>query len=420
MLGTFVCILTSCGPPKQSEIVPPNNDNIEKPPTTPAPTADENEQVIDEPTTTDEPLVLPPITPNVNNTTPATQTPVTQLEPVPVQNNAPVKSNGSSVTAIYSALQAYATQGQNYYTQNVYAEGLVTRGGKLYNAKGTAINAAYLDNYTNVNSQLENFGCDVLLIKGSDLALYEGAQVPAASNGLSVFTAIKLAGNNKILLSSAAGSAGSITLEDYRKLLKSYNQNHGEIGSPVAGSEEYERILNFIRVHEGIYDSYFVREMKMDEKYAIVTLSSQANTLDIKQYILINDNNFWEVAMSEIETEVRVVTAVNQHLPDFNLSLLPTFNIAASKNNLKADNSAVFKVMVMNNLIESTSQIYYACGTTDYCYIVLYDNSKFLAIRSGPNWKVEQVPSSRVALDLLYEDGGQAAAFILLDNDKAV
>lgn len=123
--------------------------------------------------------------------------------------------------------------------------------------------------------------------------------------------------------------------------------------------------------------------------------------------------------MSGIEKEYHPATAVNQALPDFNLSLLPSFNIALSKNNLKADHSAVFKVMVTNGQIETTSQVYYACGTTDYCYIVLYDNQKFLAIRSGPNWKIEQVPSPRVALDLLYEDGGQAAAFILLDNDKS-
>lgn len=424
-LGVMLFILTSCQPAKKPETPTTKEGNVEKPNTPPIEatieTTTETTQTVENTTPLDNPLVLPPIIPSngsSNNSTPNTtsKNPTVGTSP---ETNATVQSSTGSMDRIYDNLQAYASQGQSYYVKNSTAEGLLTRGGKLYNSKGTPVNAAFLDSNTTVNSTLENFACDVLLIKGNDLLQYEGSIVPSGSSELSVYTAIKIAGNNKILLASATGPAGSITLDDYRKLLRSYSQNHGTIGLPVAGSEKYERILNFLRVHEGIYGDYFVREMKVDQKYAMVTLSPQTNALDIKQYILVNDNNFWEVALSGLEKEYHLQTAVNQALPDFNLGLLPSFSIAGSKNDLKADNSAVFKVLIYNGLIESTSQIYYACGTTDYCYIVLYDNTKFLAMRSGQNWKIEEVPSSHAALTLLQEDGGQSAAFILLDNDKA-
>ena len=90
----------------------------------------------------------------------------------------------------------------------------------------------------------------------------------------------------------------------------------------MAGTEEYNRILNFLSMYEGKFGKYYVRSVTKDNKYAVVVLSSQADVNDIRQYILRKENNVWEVVMDKLENESRVNVAVNKKLPDFKIRKL--------------------------------------------------------------------------------------------------
>jgi hypothetical protein len=325
--------------------------------------------------------------------------------------------NNEAMNQYWTKLRNVAQSASAYYIGYAEQAGLLSKGGKMYHSKsGEYVGIQYLCKNAGMDIQLIDFSCDVLLIKGSDLAAFSGAEVPSGARGFGVFTAARQPSGSKIMMSSPEGSVGMISEEDYRELLKGYSQQHGKVNELSSAGGEYQRILNFLRVYEGRYDQYFVRGIMADSKYAVVTLSSQGNPLNLKQYILVNNNNFWEVVVDGLEREINQPLAVNKKLPDFNLDMLPLFQIAANRNNLKADYSDVHKVMIYEGLIQDVAQIQYQCGTTKYCYIVLYSGEKFLATKKGDTWNVKSVSSSRQAFRIMQDEGAEALAFILWEE----
>ncbi len=180
--------------------------------------------------------------------------------------------------------------------------------------------------------------------------------------------------------------------------------------------EEYERILNFIRVYEGNYDKYYVRDIRIDKKYAVVTFSTQNAPNNIKQYVLVNKDGFWEVAINNLDRQSNLYFAVNSILPDFNLSLLPPYNVYFYKNDMKADFSDVLKNMVFYEMIEQQSQVRYICGTTNYCYIILYGNERYLGKKINDDWDIKKVQSASDAVQSMQLDNKNAPTFIVLDE----
>ena len=76
-------------------------------------------------------------------------------------------------------------------------------------------------------------------------------------------------------------------------------------------------------MYEGKYDSYYVRNITVDSKYAMVILSPQSDIGAVKQYILKKSNGIWEVVYDGLEKEPRLAMAINKSIPDFNLSIIP-------------------------------------------------------------------------------------------------
>lgn len=150
-----------------------------------------------------------------------------------------------------------------------------------------------------------------------------------------VFAAVKQ--NGKYLLASPSGKAGQIVQSDYQSLLAKYNQSHGNIGRLSSATAEYGRILNYICLYEGRFADYYVREIRKDNKYAVVVFSTTGNTANIKEYVLKNDNGFWEVVYPNVQMDAYPITAINRLIPDFNVEVLPKYNLAAWRGLVKAE-----------------------------------------------------------------------------------
>lgn len=256
---------------------------------------------------------------------------------------------------------------------------------------------------------------EILLVDGRDLAEYEGAEVPAESMNLCVFAASKQS-DGTYLLASAAGRAGQISSVSYNRLLARYNHNHGTMGRLSSASAEYGRILNFVGLYEGSLEDYFVREIRKDNKYAVVTFSSKKNTADVKQHVLRNDNNFWEVVYTNLQNVYYPVTSINRALPDFNPSLLPDYNLAVWKSYIVRRDQALVNTMISKKLITDESQIYYQCGTDQYFYMVLTNGFRYVAYKIDGVWQVTHVNSDYEANNFISARTGQDYGFILLDD----
>ena len=313
-------------------------------------------------------------------------------------------------------LKSVASAGQSAYNDLGTKLGWICKNGKLYAYyTGQTVTTDTLVSNGYLESGLSADDYEILLVDGRDLAEYEGAEVPAESMNLCVFAASKQS-DGTYLLASAAGRAGQISSVSYNRLLARYNQNHGTMGRLSSASAEYGRILNFVALYEGSLEDYFVREIRKDNKYAVVTFSSKKNTADVKQHVLRNDNNFWEVVYTNLQNVYYPVTSINRALPDFNPSLLPDYNLAVWKSYIVRRDQSLVNTMISKRLITDESQIYYQCGTDQYFYMVLTNGSRYVAYKIDGVWQITHVNSDYEANNFISARTGQDYGFILLDD----
>ncbi len=322
-----------------------------------------------------------------------------------------------ALTPYWEQADAVASSAHTYYTENYMKTRIITKNGYLYNkAADFYVNVDYLYQREDLETKYRYADAKVLLVYGSDMSQYEELKIGERDMDLTAFAALKHPTEDKYLIASSNGSGGVLPGDKYRSLLGKYSQNHGTIRRLYASSPEYERIINFIRLYDGNYDKYFVRSVVADDKYAMVTLSDQKNSSDLKQYILVNDNNFWEVVMEGIADEPRPIIAVNKKLPDFNLNMLPKYCIYDYRNSIMNSFGEVVQLMVSNNYIGSLGDIYYIAGAEDYCYAVTVTGVKYLGRLTDGSWQLQRVDSSYEAQTKMTADNSAAPTFILLDD----
>lgn len=338
----------------------------------------------------------------------------TTAKPAPVTETKPFWQSENTMQV--NNLKSVATAAQNNYNALGEKLGWISKGGKLYAYyAGTYITTDTLVANGYLEKGLSSSNYDILLIRGSDLAAYDGANVPESSQGLSIFAAMQQS-DGKYLIASSAGKAALISSADYNKLLGSYSQNHGVISRLSSSSAEYGQILGFIGLYEGQLEEYFVREIRKDGKYAVVTFSGKSNSADIKQHVLRNDNNFWEVVYPNVQNQIYPVYSISRVLPDFNPNMLPDYNVATWKPYMTSNQTGAVNAMFASNYIKDTSQIYYQCGTSGFVYFVLQNGARYVAYREYDLWKVTHVASDYEARNFIESKTGEDYGFIILDD----
>ena len=321
----------------------------------------------------------------------------------------------SETSKHYENLTAVAAAAQQDYRVNGAKRGWMSKNGKLYGYyDGCYITPAMLVKEGYLQSGLDTAGYEILLINGSDLAKYDGANVPSGGKKFCAFAAVKQ--NGKYLLACADGKAGQISQESYTALLARYNQSHGSVGRLSSASAEYSRILNYIGLYEGKFENLFVREIRKDNKYASVTFSPAANSANIKQYILKNDDGFWEVVYPNVQMDAYPINAINKLVPDFNVEVLPKYNLAAWRNMVKVEQGGAHAALFSKGLISSKSQITYQCATASCAYFRLADGSRCVAYKNGEYWTADRVDSDIAAKNYFMERTGVDYTFIILDD----
>lgn len=338
----------------------------------------------------------------------------TVSNPQPVVENKPFWQSESTMQ--YQNLKAIATAAQQAYDDLCVKAGWISKNGKLY--------AYYTGSYITVDTLVEDGyladglsakNYEILLVDGRDVAQYVGAEVPEDSKQLCIFAAHRQ-NDGRYLLATASDKAGSITSVDYTQLLSLYNQNHGTIGRLISTTQDYSRILNFVGLYEGKLEDYFVREIRKDDKYAVVTFSNKQNTTNIKQYILRNDNNYWEVVFTNLQNVYTPIYSVNRALPDLNLEILPNYNLAAWQSYLVKKDTSLINAMIQRQIITQESEIYYQCGVKNYFYVVLTNGNRYVAALVDGVWQIIYVESDYAAVDLMKQRTGEDFGFIVLDD----
>ena len=306
--------------------------------------------------------------------------------------------------------------GQTYYNDYFSKSKVITKNGYIYNlSRNRLVDTYYLVEEGYLDNKYVNSNCQVLLLLGSDVKNLDGVTLSGVDSGLTVFSALKIPNEDKYIISSSYGG-GEISSADYNSLMVKYNQNHGSISRLYPDSYEYNRIVSFINMHEGKYEQYFVRNIRLDGKYAIATLSPASDSGLIRQYILKQSNGIWEVVYAGLEKEPRLEVAVNKQLPDFNLSLLPQWSVYDFKNSINIHKNDVLILMSQRGLITGSNDVEYICGASNYYYIVLKNQVKYLARYNTTTWEYIQVASNYDAEEKLNGYGNNMPLFIIWDK----
>ncbi len=401
LLGLSACIHSASEPIAQDQPELTDDPNAEQPSLPQDITEENNPPEIDEQAPNE-------MLPEVNAST----------EPVSSENKGGISSIFVSETTQYwNKLKAVASAAQSYYDSKGAEKELISRTGKMYcNTSGEYISVSSLIQLGYLDSSYSSFSCDITLLKSSDVATLSGVSVSAS--GFRVYTATRQPNGNKYMISDASGKVGTVEESDFKILLTRYNQNHGTVGRLSPSSTEYSRIVSFLSMYEGKFTDYYIREIKKDNKYAVVTFSPATNVSNLKQYIMVNDNGFWEVVYTDIQKDYYRVQTINQVLPDFNMNLLTNYNLATWKNQVVADQRSAIALLINYGLVDYVENIAYQCGTADYCYFIDIYGNRFITYKdpANGNYFARAVSSDSEAQNYLINLTGVDYGFLLLDE----
>ena len=376
---------------------------------------DEMEVELENSDETDEPNPEKPSKPSKPSRQDEHAAPPRQNDPKP---SSPASDEDSVTKKYKSDISKIAAGAQNYYNDYFSSNKLISKNGKLYNySTSQEVSPSYLSRMGYINDSLSSYDCSVLLLKPSHVNAYGELSSSGASENLSIYTAFKNPNSDSYMMFSGSGYIGSLSSSKYTDLVSKYIQTHGPVQRIYRGeSAEYDRILNFVRMSEGVYEDYWVRCIYADDMYAIVVLSPKSNPSDVRQYLLKKNASYWEVAMSGLETEARVVTAINKKYPDFNPNLLPNYTINDYRGSLKNSYNGAISSFITNGFIESSDNLNYLCGAGSYCYATTYGSKHLLATLSGDTWNSIEYSSSWEAKQAIEARGSTTPTFIVYDE----
>ena len=128
--------------------------------------------------------------------------------------------------------------------------------------------------------------------------------------------------------------------------------------------------------------------------------------------ILFAGKNF----RANVQMDAYPITAINRLIPDFNVEVLPKYNLAAWRGLVKAEQGGAVAAMFGKYYITSKTQIQYQCATANCAYFRLTDGSRYVAYSNGDYWTAAPVSSDIAARNYFMERTGGDYSFIILDD----
>lgn len=217
----------------------------------------------------------------------------------------------------------------------------------------------------------------ILFIKPSDLIKYNENIEVEKDDDLCVFSAVNT--KEGVIVSSYKYKGGIISNDDFRNLMLEYSPMHGEIINPKKNNEQYKEILEAVSIYTESENYTDVKHIACDEKYAAIVVGNKKDSKEIKEYILINEQEQWKVVMDNIEKQPNDRMTVNYRYPNLDLGILPIYNIS-SFGEIKNEFNSILEAMVSQNIIkESDLPPLYSCGVGSFVFFE-FSSSNYLGV----------------------------------------
>lgn len=279
---------------------------------------------------------------------------------------------------IYSQIDEMNKAAASYYSKNFKKIGFLSVYGYLYNAS-----TEEMVNISDIEES-EKWTCpdeiknetEFIYIKPEDLNEFENIVIENPnSKELELFTA--LITKDGVIISSENNKGGMIKSEEYKNLLLKYSFEHGSILNSTESDEQYTEILDAVIELEGD-KGFTVKHLACNDKYAAIVVGEKENPASITEYALQKIDDKWTIIVPNLEMTPVYKMAVNMLYPDFELGLLPIYNIASFGGIESQLDNVIESAKGVEIVNDSDLPAVYSCASGHFVYFEFKSGKKLL------------------------------------------
>jgi hypothetical protein len=258
----------------------------------------------------------------------------------------------------------------------------------------------------------------LLYMRPDDVKAFLPDSVELSGRELMLFTGYEV--RDGFALARSEGRLGIIAREYFQALLDKYSDERGGIFRHENDSQAFAEIVAGVGRYKGnpaaTADTYDVRYLVSDGTYAFVVLSEKHSPAALEQFVLVREQGEWTVGFSGFETMFMYQKALNQRYPDFNIGMLPPYNLYYSAKDIRSNITPLIDAMRAQGVIsEEEGRETFATGTDRFCYMEFENGKRLLAVYTGEEtgWMVHQVNNFLHAEWIMAEYDDNPPTFIL-------
>lgn len=316
------------------------------------------------------------------------------------------KNNSNNIQFNINALNELNQKVDDYYMQAFNQEMFTSQYSYLIKADGTEATIDDISEFTGYKIPEEFSNAVIHFVKPSSLLDYPNVKIKEQEGNidlevLTVYTAIPME-DGGMFISSKYDEGGILTSEEYKEFVLNNSPIYGEIRNPKPTSEEYKLIKDAVGKYNNEVLDGNVKYLACNDKYAMIVISSKENPSIIKQFLLENKNNNWEVTMSGLETNPKVKIFINTSYPNFDLNMLPKYNL--SEFTIVSGLEDIVKQLKEQGGIKDDEILTYSCGSGRFSYMEFKSGYKMLGyINDQGTFDIYEVDSYVSALQKMIE-----------------
>lgn len=299
-----------------------------------------------------------------------------------------------------------------YYLQNWEQNEFLSSYSYLIKSNGTEVTLQDLNQTLGYEAPESLKDVSIHFVKPKSLKPYLGDKILDEDEEiLTVYSALPV--QNGMYISSKFDEGGFVSNEDYKAFVESNSWYNGDIKTPEKDSEQYKNIVKAVVDTDDMLKDGNVKHIACDDKYAVIVISSKDNPSYIKEYALQqNDDKTYKIIVEELES-VNSKIFINYAYTDFDLAMLPLYEISNYKNISSQQQSALTALLEAGEITEN-DELVYCCGAGNFIYLEFNPDKKILLfLNQDGQMDIYQVDNFKTALSQMLKLEQNPPAFIL-------
>ena len=342
----------------------------------------------------------------------------TQPEPTPTPPSHSADTSRRE-DEVWEMIESMAITANDYYDRAHTSRVIISKNGYLYNFP--ARNYYTPRSFSRIESMKPEYADEQVLLlymRPDDIKLYLPDSVELSGHELELFCGYEV--RDGFALARREGRLGIISREDFQTLLAKYSDERGGAFRHDNDSPAFAEIVAAVGRFKGIAatmpDTFDVRYLVSDSKYAIVVLSEKNSPEKLEKFVLVRDQGDWRVDFSGFENTFMYQKVLNNRYPDFNIGILPNYNLYYSAKEIRSNITPLLDAMRTQGVIgEEDGRETFATGTDRFCYMEFESGKKLLAVYTDQEtgWMVHTIPNFLRAEMIMAQYEKDPPTFIL-------